>query len=114
MWLSGEQQAVTTDYRYRMVTRAKPVTWGGVRWTAVDDAKLLVGVYEHGMGNWEIIRGNSSLGLSNKVSVRLKPTSLLRCVLAISLPSDHAAREVTEAPGFPSADTSGVPPEAAC
>lgn len=53
--------------RYRMVTRAKPVTWGGVRWTAVDDAKLLVGVYEHGMGNWELIRGNPSLGLSNKI-----------------------------------------------
>ena len=51
-----------------MVTRAKPVTWGGVRWTAVDDAKLLVGVYEHGMGNWENIRSDSSLGLSKKVS----------------------------------------------
>ena len=95
-----------------MVTRAKPVTWGGVRWTAVDDAKLLVGVYEHGMGNWELIRGNPSLGLSNKVAARLSPP-LAGGVLADSLPSDHATREVPEAPGLSLADSSGVPPEAA-
>jgi len=33
----------------------------------VDDAKLLVGVYEHGWGNWDSIRDNPNLGLSNKI-----------------------------------------------
>ena len=41
--------------------------WEGIRWSAVDDAKLLVGVYEHGWGNWESIRDDPNLGLSNKM-----------------------------------------------
>lgn len=42
----------------------------------MDDAKLLVGVYELGMGNWESIRDDPSLGLSNKIlpaDTSLKP-----------------------------------------
>lgn len=50
-----------------MLTRPKPVQWSGVRWTGVDDAKLLIGVYEHGLGNWESVRGDPELGLSNKI-----------------------------------------------
>ena len=34
----------------------------------MDDAKLLLGVYEHGFGNWENIKNDPNLGLSNKVS----------------------------------------------
>lgn len=33
----------------------------------MDDAKLLVGVYEHGLGNWESIRDDPNLGLSSKI-----------------------------------------------
>ena len=33
----------------------------------MDDAKLLIGVYEHGLGNWENIRDDPSLGFSKKV-----------------------------------------------
>lgn len=47
--------------------RPKPVQWSGVRWSAVDDAKLLIGVYDHGLGNWENIRDDTTLGLSNKI-----------------------------------------------
>lgn len=54
--------------RYRMVTRAKPVNWTGVRWAAVDDARLLIGAMEHGIGNWDSIRDDPDLNLSNKVS----------------------------------------------
>ena len=53
--------------RYRMVTRAKPVNWPGVRWSAVDDSRLLVGVLEHGIGNWDSIREDSALNLGGKV-----------------------------------------------
>ena len=53
--------------RYRLLTRPKPVQWSGVRWTAVDDAKLLIGIYDHGLGNWENIRNDPELGLSNKI-----------------------------------------------
>lgn len=33
----------------------------------MDDAKLLIGIYEHGLGNWESIRDNANLGLTNKI-----------------------------------------------
>lgn len=60
------------------MTRPKPVQWSGVRWTAVDDAKLLIGVYEHGLGNWESIRSDPGLGLSSKIlpsNKSMKPQS---------------------------------------
>ena len=52
-----------------MVTRAKPVNWPGVRWSAVDDARLLVGVMEHGIGNWDSIRDDPNLNLGSKVLI---------------------------------------------
>ena len=54
--------------RYRMVTRAKPVGWPRVRWAAVDDSRLLVGVMKHGIGNWDSIRDDPELNLGNKVA----------------------------------------------
>jgi len=49
-----------------MVIRPKAVRWG-VPWSAVEDSKLLVGLYEHGMGNWLDIKQNKPLGLQDKV-----------------------------------------------
>ena len=45
----------------------KQVTWSGVKWTSVDDSKLLVGVYQYGLGNWENIKDDPTIGLSKKV-----------------------------------------------
>ena len=53
--------------RFRLLTPTKPVQWPKVKWTTVDDAKLLVGVYEHGLGNWESIRDSVPLGLGKKI-----------------------------------------------
>ena len=63
--------------RYRMVTRAKPVNWPGVRWAAVDDARLLMGVLEHGIGNWDSIRDDPNLNMAHKVSQYSTQPSLL-------------------------------------
>ena len=49
-----------------MVIRPKAVRWG-ISWSAVEDSKLLVGLYEHGMGNWTDIKQDKALGLQNKV-----------------------------------------------
>lgn len=38
-----------------------------VPWTVDDDSKLLRGVYEYGMGNWEAIKMDPSLELGDKV-----------------------------------------------
>jgi len=38
-----------------------------VSWTVEDDSKLLRGVYEYGMGNWESIKMDPSLELGEKI-----------------------------------------------
>ena len=55
--------------RFRLVTKVplKQVTWAGVKWSSVDDSKLLVGVYQYGLGNWECIKDDPNIGLSKKV-----------------------------------------------
>ena len=53
--------------RFRLVTRAKPVSWPGTKWTIVDDSRLLIGIYQYGLGNWENIKDDKEIGLGNKV-----------------------------------------------
>jgi len=36
-------------------------------WTVDDDRNLLKGIYSYGMGNWEAIKMDSELKLSDKV-----------------------------------------------
>lgn len=50
----------------------------------MDDAKLLIGVYEHGLGNWESVRDDPSLGLSKKVYVHIcVRVSVCVCMLCV-------------------------------
>lgn len=37
-------------------------------WNLEDDSRLLRGVYEHGMGNWESIKMDPALDLEKKVA----------------------------------------------
>lgn len=72
--------------RYRLVTPTKAAQWS-VDWSAVDDSHLLVGVYEHGVGNWDAIKGDSKLGLGAKVrqSCAAYPVPALHCTSAAPL-----------------------------
>ena len=38
-------------------------------WGVEDDSKLLVGIYEYGMGSWEQIQSDPSLKLQKKVEI---------------------------------------------
>ncbi|XP_078441863.1 chromatin remodeling 5 [Wolffia australiana] len=54
---------------FRLVTNNKSPQWAkGCGWSQVDDARLLLGVYYHGFGNWEKIRLDASLGLTRKIA----------------------------------------------
>ena len=92
--------------KYRMVTRAKPVTWPRVRWSPVDDSRLLVGILKHGIGNWDSIRDDPDLNMGKKVGDPYHDTSLCDSVC-----SDIAGRQVAQAAGLSSPHQSGVPPE---
>ncbi len=70
--------------KYRLAKPVKNAQWG-LPWTAKDDAMLLVGVYEHGFGNWEAIKSDSSLGLSDKVRRRICSKMLSNHVEGCSL-----------------------------
>ena len=98
--------------RYRMVTRAKPVNWPGVRWAAVDDARLLVGVMEHGIGNWDSIRDDPHLNMGNKVGTTMTDYCRQRHCAPHIIITDPLSREVSQATGVPPAEACGVPAEA--
>lgn len=53
--------------RFRLLSPPKPVQWPKVKWSAIDDAKLLVAIYEHGLGNWEAIKDSDPQGLGRKI-----------------------------------------------
>lgn len=40
-----------------------------VDWDLQDDVQLLLGIYEHGFGNWDLIKTDSELKLADKVNV---------------------------------------------
>ncbi|XP_047972578.1 protein CHROMATIN REMODELING 5 isoform X1 [Salvia hispanica] len=55
--------------QFRALAYLKPSTWSkGCGWNQKDDARLLLGVYYHGFGNWEKIRLDASLGLTKKIA----------------------------------------------
>ena len=53
----------------------RPVTRWHCEWNIEDDSNLMKGVYEYGMGSWDQIQADPSLGLSNKV----KPLLFFEC-----------------------------------
>ncbi|KAK7304940.1 hypothetical protein VNO77_42834 [Canavalia gladiata] len=55
--------------QFRVLTYLKPSNWSkGCGWNQIDDARLLLGVYYHGFGNWENIRLDERLGVTKKIA----------------------------------------------
>ncbi|CAN0922487.1 Protein CHROMATIN REMODELING 5 [Linum grandiflorum] len=55
--------------QFRVLSDLKPSNWSkGCGWNIIDDARLLLGVYYHGFGNWEKIRLDDRLCLSKKIA----------------------------------------------
>ncbi|PON97641.1 histone H3-K9 methyltransferase [Trema orientale] len=55
--------------QFRALTYLKPSNWSkGCGWNQIDDARLLLGIYYHGFGNWEKIRLDERLGLTKKIA----------------------------------------------
>ncbi|KAM6257012.1 chromodomain-helicase-DNA-binding protein 2-like [Porphyrio hochstetteri] len=52
--------------KYRLPCRVKAAHFD-VDWGVEEDSRLLVGIYEHGYGNWELIKTDPELKLSDKV-----------------------------------------------
>ncbi|KAM7273611.1 hypothetical protein ACFE04_028275 [Oxalis oulophora] len=55
--------------QFRVLSYLKPSNWSkGCGWNQIDDARLLLGIYYHGFGNWENIRLDERLGLTKKIA----------------------------------------------
>lgn len=55
--------------QFRVLMYLKPSNWSkGCGWNQIDDAKLLLGIHDHGFGNWEKIRLDERLGLTKKIA----------------------------------------------
>ncbi|KAG9142953.1 hypothetical protein Leryth_006227 [Lithospermum erythrorhizon] len=55
--------------QFRSLGYLKPATWSkGCGWNQKDDARLLLGIYHYGFGNWEKIRLDGKLGLIKKIA----------------------------------------------
>lgn len=52
--------------KWRFDSRTKPAHFD-VDWESFEDSKLLVGIYQYGMGSWEQIKMDPSLGISDKI-----------------------------------------------
>ncbi len=50
-----------------MAVPTRSVHWG-IKWDVIHDSMLLVGMFQYGIDNWEAIKNDQSLGLSNTVS----------------------------------------------
>ncbi|XP_066991707.2 chromodomain-helicase-DNA-binding protein 1 isoform X2 [Anabrus simplex] len=54
--------------KWVLEARVKPSGFD-VEWTIEDDSRLLQGVYQYGMGSWEAIKMDPSLGIADKILV---------------------------------------------
>ena len=67
---------------FRLVDVLRPPAWP-VPWGPKDDSMLLLGVYRHGIGNWEAITTDEALGLAAVREKKLKSAQLMRRVEAL-------------------------------
>lgn len=52
--------------RFQLTCRVKTPHFD-IDWDINDDTQLLLGIYEHGYGNWDLIKTDPDLKLSEKV-----------------------------------------------
>lgn len=55
-------------FRFNLTCRVK-IAHFDVDWDQQDDMQLLLGIYEHGFGNWDLIKTDPDLKLADKVNV---------------------------------------------
>jgi len=76
-----------------------------VAWDIEEDTKLLLGIYEHGLGSWEQVKSDKNLGLGDKIllNASCKPQSkhldvraayLLRSLVKVVSKEKHPTKKV--------------------
>lgn len=55
-------------FRFKLTCRVK-IAHFDVDWDQQDDLQLLLGIYEHGFGNWDLIKTDPDLKLADKANI---------------------------------------------
>lgn len=64
----------SVPHRFKLTCRVK-IAHFDVDWDLEDDVHLLLGVYEHGFGNWDLIKTDSDLKLADKANIFISFTN---------------------------------------
>ncbi|KAI9203088.1 SNF2 family N-terminal domain-containing protein [Polychytrium aggregatum] len=64
--LNQRMKEIKNHDGFRLNSEIKPVRDWKCTWLPKDDAMLLVGIYRHGFGSWDLIQQDSSLGFKHK------------------------------------------------
>ena len=51
-------------FSFKVGKIARPPDWGSIHWSDAQDSMLLVGISEHGFGNWQALKADKRLNLS--------------------------------------------------
>ena len=51
-------------FSFKVGRITRPPDWGSIRWSDAQDSMLLVGIREHGFGNWQALKADKRLDLS--------------------------------------------------
>lgn len=103
--------------RFKLTCRVK-IAHFDVDWDLEDDVHLLLGVYEHGFGNWDLIKTDPDLKLADKAKAFLGFGNKWRrkcpfLTTFLHLCTDSPRRSEQEASIQAAAGKSRVPPQAA-
>lgn len=66
-----------------------------VDWDLQDDIQLLLGIYEHGFGNWDLIKTDPDLKLAEKANILFLRLALsCTCSIMTALKTTFTSQEV--------------------
>lgn len=111
------------SWRPNITTSPHLLNWNS-EWTDLDDVKLLVGVWRHGLDDWESIHYDEDLGFEskfrlqstsspNKSSIQNRATYLLKLVMDSYISSHHLHGISKDCQKFDSASSGVVQPAGA-
>lgn len=79
----GFDHLSSSRHRFQLTCRVK-VPHFDVDWDLQDDTQLLLGVYEHGYGNWDLMKTDPDLKLADKVTIRMSESNISQIAVELN------------------------------
>lgn len=100
--LNSRLKDLPNTLSFRIPKDLKAITNWNCSWSPKDDAMLLVGIYRHGFGSWDVIQADKELGFENKFFLGPTPRTTVYSSSNSTAPTSAAAtQESTDATNAP-------------